>query len=161
MDFAQTVALRHPFPGQLPAKPVLRHGPAPVLREVEQDTARETAAQIRRLTQAGCKSVAIVLKLPRDCSLLHAQLEKILPDLPIRLLTEDDTEYRAGVMVLPAYLTKGLEFDGVILPDISRKTWPDDVLHARLLYVCLTRPLHHLVCLYQGEATQLLATRKV
>ena len=59
-------------------------------------------------------------------------------------------------MVLPAHLTKGLEFDAGILADVGADVWPDDALHARLLYVCLTRPLHHLTCYYRGTPTALL-----
>jgi len=155
MSFAQRVASRHPFPGQSEAKPVLRHGPEPILKK-SSDPVSDTAQEILRLKEAGCKSIAIVGKLPRDCAALHKKLRRKLPDLPIRLLTEKDTEYSAGVMVIPAALTKGLEFDAVILTDLSDDTWPDDRLHARLLYVCLTRPLHHLVCLYDNVPSKLI-----
>ena len=51
---------------------------------------------------------------------------------------------------------KGFEFDGVILADASEVRFPDKELDARLLYVCLTRPLHRLGCLYSGRISPLL-----
>ena len=47
--------------------------------------------------------------------------------------------------------------DGVIIANASEARFPNTELDARLLYVCLTRPLHRLACLYEKTLTPLLA----
>lgn len=45
-------------------------------------------------------------------------------------------------MVVPAHLSKGLEFDGVILADAGSARFSDSLMDAKLLYVALTRAMH-------------------
>jgi len=153
MELAGRIARRHPFPGQKQAKPVLRHGQAPEI--LSGGSAKEIAAAVERLQWEGCATIAILDKLPEDCQRLHGQLKRHT-EIPIRLVTDGDEEYTGGVMVMPAHLSKGLEFDGVIMANASAERWPDDALHARLLYVCLTRPLHRLLIFDGGALTALL-----
>jgi len=155
MNFASQVALKHPYPGQQAAKPVLRHGSKPRVLPASRRAAADIANEIARLKAEGCQTIAVIEKLPEDCKKLYQKL-KPLVDGEIRLLRDEDAEYTGGVMVLPAHLSKGLEFDAVIVANANRENWPDDVLHARLLFVCLTRPLHHLTLFYQGEPSALL-----
>jgi len=155
MNFAGRVSKRHPFPGQKPAKPVMRKGNEPIVKQVW-DSATEISSEIVRLKNEGCKTIAIIEKLPARATKLHKELSLINPELTINLIKENDIDYLGGIMVSPAHLVKGLEFDAVIMADISSSVWKDDALHARLMYVCLTRPLHHLVCFYTGEPTALI-----
>lgn len=155
MHFASQVALRHPYPGQQAAKPVLRHGSAPRVIPLQGKLPEHIAGEIHRLRQAGCHTIAVIEKLPEDCRRLYQRLKPLVGE-GLRLLRDEDAEYTGGVMVLPAHLSKGLEFDAVILANVSRENWPDDVLHGRLLFVCLTRPLHHLTLFYLGEPSALL-----
>ncbi len=161
MSFASKVLRRYPTPGGVLPKPVLRMGSNPRCLALEEgeSLAQAVAGEIRRLEELGCSTVAVVMKLPRACRDLHWELWEKL-DRPVRLLDDQDTEYTGGVMVLPAHLTKGLEFDAVIVADADAETWRDDALHARLLYVCLTRPLHHLTLFHRGPLTALLAGEK-
>lgn len=155
MEFAGRVLERWPTPGGAMPQPVLRQGSEPRCIAVEEDIPGAVAEEIERLLDLGCSTVAVVMKLPRACRDLHWALWEKL-DRPVRLLDDRDTEYTGGVMVLPAHLTKGLEFDAVILADADGETWPDEELHARLFYVCLTRPLHHLTLFHTGRRTPLL-----
>ena len=61
------------------------------------------------------------------------------------------------MLAAPASAVKGLEFDGVIMLHANEECFPDQELDARLLYVCLTRPLHRLAVLYEGALSPLLA----
>ena len=68
----------------------------------------------------------------------------------------ENMAFTNGVMVLPIYMTKGLEFDAVLV-------WnPDEVSYlasngdAKLLYVAITRALHELHIIYQGNLSKLL-----
>ena len=52
-----------------------------------------------------------------------------------------------GVMVLPVRLTKGLEFDAVILWKPDEAHYAANPQDAKLLYVAVTRALHELYLL--------------
>ena len=73
------------------------------------------------------------------------------------LLNVNEEKYEGGLVLAHAGAVKGLEFDGVILEDVSESAFADRDLDARLLYVCLTRALHKLTCFYSGAPTPLLA----
>ncbi len=59
-------------------------------------------------------------------------------------------------MVLPAYMCKGFEFDSVIIANGEDANFPDDLLHSRLLYVCLTRPIHTVSIYYKDNPSELI-----
>lgn len=71
--------------------------------------------------------------------------------------TETEASFSKRVMVLPIHLTKGLEFDSVLLwnPDQNAYSLKDG--EPNLLYVAITRALHELHILCCGEMTELLS----
>ena len=66
------------------------------------------------------------------------------------------SEYHTGVLVASAAAVKGLEFDGVIVAGADADEYAARVEDAKLLYVALTRALHHLCVFYCGALTPLL-----
>jgi DNA helicase-2/ATP-dependent DNA helicase PcrA len=60
------------------------------------------------------------------------------------------------VVIIPAYLVKGLEFDVAIVVNVDHKTYANTEDDARLLYVAITRPLHQLYLFWVGEISLLL-----
>ena len=66
------------------------------------------------------------------------------------------SEYHTGVLVASAAAVKGLEFDGVIVAGADADEYAACVEDAKLLYVALTRALHHLCVFYADVCTPLL-----
>ena len=62
-----------------------------------------------------------------------------------------ESDYKQGVLVLPIEQAKGLEFDSVIIMDLSKELYPDTELTWRLLYVGMTRALHRLIIFTEGS----------
>jgi len=155
MNTALRVAQKRPVPGQQEAKPVLRHGPEPdFIRFTSSKEQAEHIAGIIRAWQAdGMKSIAVI---DRTDAQLRALQKKLPKELNAVLLDVNGSEYTGGVTLAKVADVKGFEFDGVILADASAERFPDRELDARLLYVCLTRPLHRLACLYNDEISPLL-----
>lgn len=155
MTLASQVAARHPVEGQLTAKPVLRHGEAPHVYACRDEKAR--IARLADLAQgwqeAGYHTIAIIEKTKQQAEKTYRVLKKLLP---VRLLAEGDASYTGGLLVLPAALAKGLEFDCVIVGECSAENFPDDAFLSRVLYVLLTRPLHHLALVHTGALTPLI-----
>ena len=155
MLFAAQVAKKHPVPGQMLPRPVLRHGPEPTIHafKTQKDLQQFIAETVPAMKAEGYQTIAIIAKDAAKCT----ALVKALPSsLGAHLVRADDTDYAGGVQVVPATLVKGLEFDCVILADVSDTDYLDTPLDARLLYVCLTRPLHRLFCCHTGSCTPLL-----
>ena len=155
MNTALKVARKRPVPGQQEAKPVLRHGPEPELMEFStaKDQAEKIAGIIRRWKDEGMSTIAVI---DRTDAQLKSLLKKLPEDVGAKLLDVNGEEYAGGVTLAKAADVKGFEFDGVILADAGKEKFPDKELDARLLYVCLTRPLHRLACLYGKEISPLL-----
>ena len=61
-----------------------------------------------------------------------------------------------GVFVITLDLVKGLEFDGVILPDAGPDMYPDDLLARHRLYTAVSRATRRLNILADGELTELI-----
>ena len=55
------------------------------------------------------------------------------------MLTSDTSSFSTGVSVSPFYLTKGLEFDTVLVID---EAFEPEALHRQALYIEATRALH-------------------
>ena len=76
------------------------------------------------------------------------------------LVIRNDQELPAtGVVLLSLRLAKGLEFDHVIIPDASAEAYPDTPLARRRLYTAVSRAMHRVTLLAQGELSPLVAGR--
>jgi DNA helicase-2/ATP-dependent DNA helicase PcrA len=151
--------LRQRLHGQA-AEPFERHGVEPVLRGApsEPEYLNEIVAAIRTLQDAQCRTVAIITKTAERCAALYRALaEHGVADL--QLAADTDADFRGKVLIVPVYLSKGLEFDGAVVVDVDAGTYADTEDDTRLLYVAITRPLHYLYVLWQGQASPLLAHR--
>jgi DNA helicase-2/ATP-dependent DNA helicase PcrA len=155
MDLAQAVAGRYPIQGVGKTKPVLRHGKIPEIIQAASEKERSAMIrnQVREWQQEGFHSIALIEKTEAQARKLFRTIGQ---ELGARLLSETDTDYRGGVMILPASITKGMEFDCVGICDASRENFPEDEFLCRVLYVMMTRPLHRLTIWHKGERTPLL-----
>ncbi len=91
------------------------------------------------------KSVAVIT---RDYNTAIKLYEDLKDTLPISLLNGQSEEFNKELVVLPAYLAKGLEFDSVIVySDDNSKYLKNE---KNLLYVACTRAQHELI-VYSGS----------
>jgi len=155
MNAANAVARRLPC-DLPPAEPVIRHGQPPEIQRACDFTelSDKMAKNIRDCQENGLKTIAVLCKTEEECRELGRQIRKKVPD--IQLITGREREYPGGVVLLPAYLAKGLEFDAVLLSNASENCYPEDELHTKLLYVAMTRPLHRLYIYCIDKLTPLL-----
>ncbi|MDD2263085.1 MAG: ATP-binding domain-containing protein, partial [Clostridia bacterium] len=71
------------------------------------------------------------------------ELEPYLKEAKISRVTQKNTSYTVGSVIMPSYLTKGLEFDAVIVMDTSNDRFKKEE-ELNLFYTCCTRALHEL-----------------
>lgn len=147
MNLANEVIKQLDNEGTVLAKPVIRHGDKPEFK-----TFRETAEMIKTLEDRviemqgkDYKSTAIICKSIEECKAVKKLLDKN-KRIHADVIDENDNAYRAGVMLIPSYISKGLEFDVVIIVNHKEKYLKND-LDIKLLYVAMTRTLHRLFIL--------------
>ena len=63
---------------------------------------------------------------------------------------------KSGVVMMELKLAKGLEFDTVILPDVSVRDYPDRALYRHRLYTAESRATEKLIILADGELSPLV-----
>lgn len=155
MNAALRIARRRPTPHQTEVRPVERHGETPVFEAFR--TQNEGISRINEIIgkwrSEGLTTIAVIERTEKDARKLSSLLA---PNTNASFLDVDDSAYSGGVSVVPAASAKGLEFDGVIIANADEKSYPDRDLDARLLYVCMTRPLHRLHVMYKNTLTPLL-----
>lgn len=126
--------------------PVIRHGRAVELHKAKGRLIEAARGLIDEITGRGYGTVAVIC---RD----DAEAARVKQGLG---LTEEQTDFTQGVMVLPIGLTKGLEFDAVLLMNPTKEAYGETAGDAKLLYVAVTRALHELHVVYEDALSKLL-----
>ncbi|KKX53891.1 HelD family protein [Brevibacillus borstelensis] len=149
MKCANEVLRKINLPETIMAKPVLRHGEKPLLAswDGKELPVKNLVQLVNDYRQEGFQSIAIVAKTAEASKKAYRSLKASIEGL--KLLGSKDTKFPGGVVVMPAYLTKGLQFDVVILLNIEE--YLDNEWDTKLLYVAMTRPVHRLFMIHQED----------
>lgn len=161
MDLANEVIRLIPNEELILAKPVVRHGESPEVFGFKsgKELIREAGKKVLELISEGYKSIALIGKTPEECQVVHRELKKN-KQLDIRLLEGKEEEYDNPIVILPSYLSKGLEFDAVIIINIEDEYDDEDELDLKLLYVAMTRAQHRLYVFFKEGNNSLLENLK-
>lgn len=98
------------------------------------------AATVSELSEKGCESIAVICRTEKECSMMF---ENIKGQIKARLMQGSDEEFSIGNLIMPSYMAKGLEFDGIIVYDEGSGGY-DREEERKLLYTACTRALHNL-----------------
>ena len=100
----------------------------------------------------GYQSIGIISKDARQAETLYNRLKD---KIDLRLVRLGDTLNTTGVFVIPITMSKGLEFDSVLVYVTDYGQYhPDD--DRKLLYIASTRALHRLNLFCTGEISPLI-----
>ncbi|QRG65380.1 HelD family protein [Brevibacillus choshinensis] len=151
MQCANEVLRQIDLPETVLAKPVLRHGEKPIMISpaTRAKLWEDISQRVASYREEGFQTIAIVTKTIGASKKAYKGLQESIEGLT--LLGSKDSQFPGGVTVMPAFLTKGLQFDVVLLLDVD--TYDDNEWDAKLLYVAMTRPVHRLVMAH-GEGTE-------
>ncbi len=126
--------------------------------ETEDEIVKKCAEKINEYLSQGFKSIAIIGKDMYECKNIQKKIQKINSN--VKLIKSKDSEYNAGISIVPSYLAKGLEFDSVILFNASSEKYKNNVLDIKLLYVAITRAMSKLDIFYLGKMSEILLVDK-
>ena len=134
--------------------PFERDGKRPVLKQVSDHVELHSciASKVEDLLGLGYHSIAIICKSAEESINAYEALSSINV---IKLLKSNSIEYEQGVVVVPSYLSKGIEFDAVIIYDASEDEYGDESLR-RVFYTACTRAMHYLQLYSVGEPSPFL-----
>lgn len=100
-------------------------------------------------------SVAVVARYPEQADLYFDGLKKA--EVPfLRRIADQDFPFRAGIDVTDVRQVKGLEFDYVVLVEVSDAAYPAEEEARHLLHIGATRAAHQLWVVASGKPSSLL-----
>ncbi len=139
-----------------PALPILRHGDEPrVINAREDEEIRVIDSLLEEIYSKNKKTVAIICKTYTECKELHKRLKKE-SKYKWELIEESQSKLDIDKLIIPSYMTKGLEFDATIVYNCNEDMYSNEALDKKLLYVALTRALHLQYVMYKESLSSLL-----
>lgn len=100
-------------------------------------------------------SVAVVARYPEQADLFYDGLKRA--DVPyLRRVDDQNFAFKPGVDVTDVRQVKGLEFDYVILVELTESSYPEEDETRHLLHIGVTRAAHQLWLLSSGKPSRLL-----
>lgn len=135
-------------------EPIERHGEEPALVKCtnKQDEVSKIKIEIEEFKKSDNATLGIILKTDSDAEVIYNALKQ---EYSVNLISSESSSFTKGVSITSIKMSKGLEFDEVIIPSVNSKTYYSDYDRS-LLYIACTRAMHKLKLTYTGELTQLI-----
>ncbi|MBY2476515.1 AAA family ATPase [Clostridioides difficile] len=135
-------------------EPIERYGEEPALLKCnnEQDEINKIKTEIEEFKKSDNATLGIILKTDNDAKAIYDVLRE---EYSVHLISSESSSFTKGVSITSVKMSKGLEFDEVIVPSVNNKTYYSDYDRS-LLYIACTRAMHKLKLTYVGKLTQLI-----
>ena len=135
--------------GDIQIQPFNRNGMLPVLyQRTDIDASFKLITQLlKSLQEAGHQTIAIICKTQYEADMAFERLKGIEF---VQLMDKSIYSFTKGILILPAYLAKGIEFDAVIIFNASKDQYYREQ-ERNLFYTACTRAMHELHLLSCGE----------
>ena len=131
--------------------------PLVVTSPSRQENLVKLATSLRKAQENSFWRTAIICKTKEECRELYESLPAELQE-KVQLIVSEDDFMKRPLILIPAYLAKGLEFDRVFAWNIGENfTTAQDRL---ILYTICTRAMHELTLFTQGDEASLLDQAK-
>ncbi|MFC7364900.1 MULTISPECIES: RNA polymerase recycling motor HelD [Bhargavaea] len=134
--------------------PFDRDGERPSLEQVSdfKELHSRIGRRVHDLQRQGHQSIAVICQSAEEALYAYGSLSAIDG---LKLIKNGTGEYEQGVVVIPSYLSKGIEFDAVIIYNASREVYGGESVR-RLFYTACTRAMHALHLYSVGEPSPFL-----
>ncbi|WP_068779821.1 HelD family protein [Paenibacillus sp. GM2] len=155
IEYANEI-LKHGVGTDLLAVPVFRSGDPVRLEHASSEEGKLGLIKqaLTKVLNGEYRTTAILTRTLDEAKRMYETLASV--GLAANLIDGDKTQYAGGISVLPVYLSKGLEFDAVIVTDVDAQHY--GAQDAKLLYVGCTRALHELWLLYGDQIPEYVVT---
>lgn len=136
-------------------EPFNRDGKKPTVLEVKNEDILldKITCQTRELQSEGHATIAIICKTVKESQSIY---EKLKNELPVCLIDKENDMFEKGILILPVYFAKGIEFDAVIIYNGSNALYHNE-FDRNLFYTACTRAMHELHIFSLGEKSRFIA----
>lgn len=132
-------------------EPFNRHGKKPMIKQAEHNQLKGFILdKINEFLKEGHRTIAVICRTAAESKRVYAALKD---DIPIHLIEKATIAYEKGILVIPSYLAKGIEFDAVVLYDSSQYKNESE---RKLFYTVCTRAMHRLHMYATNEISPLM-----
>ena len=133
--------------------PVERHGTKPEISgfAAKKDELDKIIGLIADLSRSGYNSLGIICKTGKMADHLYEELKS--HSAGIYLLNTESVAFISGAVVTTAHMSKGLEFDQVIIPFVSESNYKTEI-DRKMLYIACTRAMHKLNLTYCSKPSE-------
>ena len=131
-----------------------RHGEPPAVTGCRdyQDELAHIKNGMDAFSKSGYSSLGIIAKTNEEARHLYDLLSAAYD---AHLISPDSERFINGISVTSIRMSKGLEFDEVIIPNADSENYSGEYDRS-LLYIACTRAMHRLTLLFTGEVSPLL-----
>ncbi len=146
------------------ARPVAREGKRPTIFQASDENKMYTklVEDVRLTLNQDIFNIALITKTDSESRDVEKHLSQhgLKPDQIIAMSgSRRNVVYNGGIVVVPAVLSKGIEFQAVFVIQANDETYNQKVPYdGRLLYVAVTRALHQLSLYHTGRMSGFLAS---
>jgi len=126
--------------------------PEVVYKKDSESLENEMIKNIDSYKYQGYNSIAVICKNRKEAVNLYFRIKGKINVKLVDYLGEQNLN---GIIIVPVYLAKGLEFDAVMVYGVDNKNY-NTVYDKKLLYVACTRALHRLSLYYTGKISRFL-----
>lgn len=164
------------------AYPFDRHGPEPEVKvfQTSKGMNQEILQDIEAFLEDGFETIAIICKTFQESEQVYQSLSRSMSQnqnknqsqdqsqnhnqnqsnsrserFKLHLVHPREGQIEKGILVIPAYGAKGLEFDCALVYGVDQENYTSDV-DQRLLYISCTRALHRLKLYSLGKESDIL-----
>jgi len=133
-----------------------RHGEVPVLEECADyaDMISKMQERIDQVDLSKITTAVVICKSFEKADKLYAAMEERYREA-CYLMNSEDADFHEGIIITNSYLVKGLEFEHVIVPEVTSDEFNTE-RDRQILYIACTRALHKLDILYYGRKSTFL-----
>ena len=134
-----------------------RHGETPALIKCKnkEDVFKSIKNRVEAFSKTTYSSLGIITKTNHEARLLYNQLS---PNYDVHLISPESTHFANGISITSIQMSKGLEFDEVIVLHVDMANYFTEYDRS-LLYIACTRAMHRLTLIYTEEISPLLGLK--
>ncbi|SDZ19119.1 DNA helicase-2 / ATP-dependent DNA helicase PcrA [Evansella caseinilytica] len=135
-------------------EPFNRDGEKPTLTETndKKQFLEKMLLRISLLQESGHQTIAVICKTAKESRIAFRELGE---QFNVQLMDKAAQTFSKGILVLPAYLAKGIEFDAVIIYNAADERY-GQAAERKLFYTACTRAMHELHLFSAGPRTRFL-----
>jgi DNA helicase II / ATP-dependent DNA helicase PcrA len=132
-------------------EPFNRHGKKPTIQKVDPELLNGFIRdKINEFFKEGHRTIAVICRTAAESKRVYEELKD---EVPLHLIEKATIAYEKGILVIPSYLAKGIEFDAVILYDSSQYKNESE---RKLFYTVCTRAMHRLHMFITNDLSPLM-----